>query len=508
LAGVFAVLTCVCEELVNPLSLPAAKAPLHLPLRLAWLIAFYPAKIIWPTNLSSVYMLPDPLSLANPTVVLAVGAAIALIVAVLVSRRFTPAIWVGAAVYYLGLAPTMGFVGYSWVVASDKYAYLPAVGLLLILAWLLDRLASGGSTAARARWVGTVAAVCAVAALLGVATRQYLRQWKDSDILIHHMYALAPNSPQLNNDMGSHLIRQGRYDEAIFYIQKALELQPNFALPYYSRGWIEAVRNRPDHAIENYRKALAIHPRYVDAYNGLVNAYQAKDEWDQALTYAKTIIELEPDNHVGYELAGRNRMQQRKPDQALPYISKAVELNPRNAETRTVLGDALARTGNPDAAAKQYRKALDLQPDLTTAHFRLAGLLVDQNRPADAVPHYARAIQTQTRPSPRVDNELAWTLAANNLEPPAGIPDAVALATRACEQTQYRQAATIDTLAVAYARAGRFAEAVAMADKAVEVALTQGQTALADAIRARRDLFAAGRPYDETPSGTVGSERR
>ena len=53
--------------------------------------------------------------------------------------------------FYIGLAPTMGFVRYSWVAASDKYAYLPAVGLVVVLSWLLQRLWEAGPSATAGR---------------------------------------------------------------------------------------------------------------------------------------------------------------------------------------------------------------------------------------------------------------------------------------------------------------------------------------------------------------------
>jgi hypothetical protein len=139
LSAAFAALCVLCEQKVNPLSLPVKLSPLHLPLRLCWLIAFYPCKILLPIHLSSVYMLPQPLGLTNGLVLLAVAGTIALIAFLIVSRRWMPALWTGAAMFYVGLAPTMGFVGYSWVAASDKYVYLPAVGLVLVLGWVLER---------------------------------------------------------------------------------------------------------------------------------------------------------------------------------------------------------------------------------------------------------------------------------------------------------------------------------------------------------------------------------
>ena len=96
--------------------------------------------------------------------------------------------------------------------------------------------------------------------------------------------------------------------------------------------------------------------------------------------------------------------------------------------------------------------------------------------------------------STTVLNELAWLLATHDIEPPDNL-DAVALAEQACRRTGYRQATFVDTLAAAYAHAGRFQDAVATARQALELTTSAGQAGLAEVIRARLKLYESGQPY-------------
>ena len=92
-------------------------------------------------------------------------------------------------------------------------------------------------------------------------------------------------------------------------------------------------------------------------------------------------------------------------------------------------------------------------------------------------------------------NSLAWLLATH---PPAQGGDparAVALAQRACEFTGNRWAGYLDTLAAAYAAAGRFGEAIATAEKAVELARTVGPSNSVGPFEARLELYRNGRAY-------------
>ena len=96
-------------------------------------------------------------------------------------------------------------------------------------------------------------------------------------------------------------------------------------------------------------------------------------------------------------------------------------------------------------------------------------------------------------------NNLAWQLAAN---PDEGIrrPDeAIQWAEKAAVATEYKNPNVLDTLAVAYASAGRFDRAAEVAREAAEIARSAGDQGLAEKIDGRIELFQAGRPYVDPP---------
>ena len=93
-------------------------------------------------------------------------------------------------------------------------------------------------------------------------------------------------------------------------------------------------------------------------------------------------------------------------------------------------------------------------------------------------------------------NSLSWMLATNHDARLRDGAAAVRFAERACQLTEYKDAAILDTLAAAYAEAGRFPEAVATLTKALEL-LTPRQDSLAEDLRGRFELYQAGKPYRE-----------
>ena len=95
-------------------------------------------------------------------------------------------------------------------------------------------------------------------------------------------------------------------------------------------------------------------------------------------------------------------------------------------------------------------------------------------------------------------NALAWIEAACDIEKLRNPEQAIERALLACGMTDYRTAEVVDTLAVAYAAAGKFREAIETANKAMRAAESAGNTALARRIRSRLDLYKAEKPFRDS----------
>ena len=102
---------------------------------------------------------------------------------------------------------------------------------------------------------------------------------------------------------------------------------------------------------------------------------------------------------------------------------------------------------------------------------------------------------------PGYANDLAWTLATApdpQLRDPA---EALRLASSLVEAKSPPDPNDLDTLAAAYAAAGRFEEAADAALRAVDLASAQGRAALRDAIQRKLALYRARQPFVDSPAG-------
>jgi tetratricopeptide (TPR) repeat protein len=175
-------------------------------------------------------------------------------------------------------------------------------------------------------------------------------------------------------------------------------------------------------------------------------------------------------------------------DEAIAHFQKALQFNPDDAEARYNLGNALLEKGSLDEAIVHFQKALQINPDYADAHNNLGNALLQKGAVDEAIAHFQKALQINPDHVQTLNN-LAWVLATC---PQASLRNgnkAVELAQRANQLTGDGNPAVLCTLAAAYAEAGRFPEAVETGERALQVAGTQSNTALADAIRSQLKLY-------------------
>ena len=111
-----------------------------------------------------------------------------------------------------------------------------------------------------------------------------------------------------------------------------------------------------------------------------------------------------------------------------------------------------------------------------------------------AIEKYRRAIEIDSL-FIAAQNNLAWILATH---PDPQIRDgqqAVRWAENVCKAGAYQSSTALDTLAAAYAEAGRIEDAIRIASKAVQLARDAEQPELVEEIQARLELFEQGEAY-------------
>jgi len=270
LGGVFAVITYISQSRTIGARSPGEFGIGRVFLVICHNIVFYLYKIVWPVNLTSHYAFPHPLNLSQSAVLAGVIGTFILILLLAISLHWTRAALAGWLAFFVAMLPTMQIVGFSDVIASDKFAYLPSVGLLMVLASFLIWLFGKSYVAERPILrVILVVTVLIPAGLESIATRRYLVYWQDSVSLYEHMLAIAPHSASLHNGLGNVFYSQGRVGEAIDQYQEAMLLDPGEASTYNNMGTALLAQGRLDEALNYFRQSQRLSPNRASALNNI-----------------------------------------------------------------------------------------------------------------------------------------------------------------------------------------------------------------------------------------------
>jgi serine/threonine-protein kinase len=263
---------------------------------------------------------------------------------------------------------------------------------------------------------------------------------------------------------------------------------------------------------------LALRPQTPVAYCCLSWHLRQRGDLAEALVAANRAIDINPNFTAGYIDRGLVLQDKKDLPGAVAAFQKAIELEPDYMWPIWCLGDAFRLQGDRAAAAAAYRKAADLQgatlrnlkdlprviasyqraiqrdPGEYRARLCLAQIFHHQGRYAEAAQAYLESFKAQPACVPACD-ALARLLATCPNDKVRDGKRAVEYATTACERTEWKDPLCVDTLAAAYAEAGRFDEAVRYQTRALDDPKLKGD--LRTAAEKRLELYRQKKAFRE-----------
>jgi tetratricopeptide (TPR) repeat protein len=270
---------------------------------------------------------------------------------------------------------------------------------------------------------------------------------------------IDPANANAHYHLGTVLGRRGQTEEAIAHFREALRRNPDLAMAHYNLALALGQAGRQGESIRHYTEAVRCDPRFAMAHNNLGMALAQSGRLAEAAGHFAEAVRVDPGFALAHDNLGLVLALQGQADRALAAFREAVRLQPGVAKYLYDVAHALGAAGQAEAARASYREALRLDPNWPAAARRTAWALA-------------------TRPDPAARNAAL----------------ALRLAEQACEATGYREAGYVDTLAAAYAEAGRFPDAQAAARQALALVSSADQPERYRSIQARLRLYEAHQP--------------
>ena len=352
----------------------AVSDALPLAVRLKNAIVSYVAyiqKTFWPSRLTVFYPHPGN-SLSWTKVAFALFVLAAITLAIIKFRR-TRYLLTGWLLFLVTLLPVIGIVQAGRQAMADRYAYLPLIGLFIIVVWGVAELTA---TLAIAPSLKAVAAICVLLALAAV-TRAVLPSWQNSLTLFTRARQLAPAPDyQIEELLGEALDSVGRYDEARRHFEAARALNGHDPLAHYDIGTYMLREGRLPDAILEFQTAL----RYssdravtMSILNNLGLASLLAGDYPEAERDYTEAIDIDSLHYSSLLGRGQALYKEGKYSQAADDFARALAIKPQPA-VYLWRGEALEAAGRTDLALATYNEALRQDPGFEEAKSHIASL--------------------------------------------------------------------------------------------------------------------------------------
>jgi tetratricopeptide (TPR) repeat protein len=373
-------------------------------------------KMLWPARLSIAY--PHAAAGLPSWQWVLSGIVLICITAFVVVRRDRRYLLVGW-LWFLGtLVPVIGLVQVGDAAMADRYAYIPLIGIFIMIVWGIADVINARSIGAEWR----VAISVLLVVVLGVLTHRQMSYWNSEYKLWAHSLEVTQENPFAHDALGAALMdpevamsqfdmnsfgsEEKRMQETRRHLEQALAMRrqlaqknpstylPDMAVTLNNLGNLARMENKVEEARQYYEEVLQIHSRLaqqsLDPYPAdramatinLGYLERSKVENDKAVS----------DFGVGLELY--RQLAQQDPEQYLPNVAEAL--------------NSLAVTERDekrmDEARRHYEEALRIRRQLTGQNrdANLPGLAMTlndlgvldgvQNRSEEARQHYEEAL--------------------------------------------------------------------------------------------------------------------
>jgi tetratricopeptide (TPR) repeat protein len=280
-----------------------------------------------------------------------------------------------------------------------------------------------------------------------------------------HGGSTVHNNIYFSGDYGAGLalLQKGREADALPYFERAAKANSNDADICEHLGNVLVKLERPGEAMIHLQRAVQLKPDVADNHYNLGNALLLTGRVDEAIAEYKRDLAISPRHGMGQANLGNALLGQGHVDEALAHLSNALAIMPHSALAHAAYANALLQTTKIDQAVDEFEVALKIQPDLLPARNRLEGI----------------AWIWATDPRGKMRNGILAIRLAKDLDQMSGGKDPTILA----------------VLAAAYAELENYPGAESSATQALQIALAQTNTALADQLREEIAVYHSGHPY-------------
>jgi len=333
-------------------------------------IMMYMIKFIAPFNLAVFYRYPAGNESLSTAYYIAPVFFILLAVIVFYSFKKTRVPAFGISFYLVNLLLVLQLIPVGSAVISERYTYIPYIGLFFIVGWLIDRYANNNVNR-------SFVIIAPVSILLMVLTWKQSSVWQTSAKLWDNAIKNQPSYKAYANR--ARLLRDEKnYGLSLEYFKEAIRLNIDDYESYNNRANVYFDMKKYDLAEIDYRRSLALKPDYYQAMDNLGSQFAMRGSWDSALKYFSLALKFGPDYKISYGNRGLLYMQLNRFDEAIKDWQKYLGFGPgtggsfNDADVHSMIGECYQAEKKYQQSLESFNKAIELQPNVADYYLKRA----------------------------------------------------------------------------------------------------------------------------------------
>jgi tetratricopeptide (TPR) repeat protein len=357
---------------------------------------FYLQKLFLPTGLSVLYPYTESITLSSPDFFLPIFALFVILALLAFTLRSTKHFAFGFLFFFITLAPT--FINFSkggdYYFASDRYAYLPSLGILFIVGYISQDLLfrEGRYQVVLARLRGAMVFFGILTIIfIGLTYRQSL-VWADTMTLFQHVTKHYPNAHRARNNLGNAYRRQGLLPEAIEEFEAAISIREE-PKTLSNLGAVYRRQGKMADALQKYERALEIAPSDPEPHFGLGLVYAEQGKFAEALASYDRALHFDPQYADVRSNIGALFMSEGKVEEAISEYRKAIAIDPYHIQSRYNLAVALAKMGKTEEGIVEYTEVISREPTFLPARINLGILLFEAGKTEEAITQFEEVLK-------------------------------------------------------------------------------------------------------------------
>ena len=212
-------------------------------------------------------------------------------------------------------------------------------------------------------------------------------------VFISIAWNAAAEAPQVLYADGMLAVRQGKYQQALQKLQRAVALKPDYAIAHAAIGTIYLQLGDFPESEKAFTFALNIDPNLIQAEANLAVLYTKTERLNDAIRVYQSLIRRQPESlQVQLGIASAYQQAERFPEAIEAYLD-SLKLSPNLAAAMTNLASCYEAVEDDAQAIRYYKAALTVEPKLPMANGNLGALYQEQGELDKALPLLETAIR-------------------------------------------------------------------------------------------------------------------